>query len=60
VPKPPAVQESESTITLPGADKDYSGNEQLSSPPPPQDPQPQPSQPATGTSQQPAPPPATP
>jgi hypothetical protein len=49
VPKPPvAVEESESTVTLPGADENFSGDE-LSSPPPPAEPAPQP---ATGSSYQ--------
>jgi RNA polymerase sigma factor (sigma-70 family) len=48
-PAPIAVQESESTVTLPGADQNYSSDE-LSSPPPPSYPATEPSQPASGSS----------
>ncbi len=50
-PAPTAVQESESTVTLPGADENYSSDE-LSSPPPPGYPATEPSQPASGSSYQ--------
>ena len=52
--KPPvvAVQESESTVTLPGAEDESPSSGELSSPPPPAYPGSEPSQPASGSSYQ--------
>src|SRR5829696_5022353 len=52
--KPPvvAVQETESTVTLPGAEDESPSSGELSSPPPPAYPGSEPSQPASGSSYQ--------